>query len=369
MLKAYKYRIYPNKQQEEQINKTFGCCRFVYNQTLSYRKEVYETKKESMNKTSCNNYCNQVLKKEYEWLKEVDKFALTNTIYNMDSAYQKFFKEHTGYPKFKSKRNKKKSYSTNFTNGNIEVSFEKNKIKLPKLKWIKAKVHRVFTGKIKSATISQIPSGKYFVSILVETEHIPMKQNNNSVGIDLGIKDLLITSDGEKFDNIHTTKKYENKLTKEQRKLFHKVKGSKNWNKQRIKVARIHEKIHNTRIDHLHKISHQLISENQVIVSEDLAISNMVKNHNLAKAISDCGWYELTRQLTYKAEWNGRTYIKIGRYVPSSQTCNVCGYVNKDIKDLSVREWICPQCETVHDRDINAAINILNEGMRMLEVA
>ena len=369
MLKAYKYRLYPNKQQIEQIQKTFGCCRFVYNQTLAYRKELYETKKESISRIDCNNWKNKFLKVQYEWLKEIDKFALDNAVINMDSAYQKFFKEHSGYPKFKSKRNNKKSYKTNYTNKNIEVSFEKNKIKLPKLKWVKTKVHREFTGKIKSATISQVPSGKYFVSILVETEHIPMKENDNSVGIDLGIKDLLITSDGEKFDNIRTTKKYEDKLAKEQRKLSHKVKGSKNWNKQRIKVARIHEKIHNTRIDNLHKISHQLISENQVIVSEDLAVSNMMKNHNLAKAISDCGWYELTRQLTYKAEWSGRTYIKIGRYVPSSQTCNVCGFVNKDTKSLSVREWICPVCGTVHDRDINAAINILNEGMKMLNVA
>lgn len=365
MLKAYKYRLYPNKQQIEQIQKTFGCCRFVYNQTLAYRKELYETKKESISRIDCNNWKNKFLKVQYEWLKEIDKFALDNAVINMDSAYQKFFKEHNGYPKFKSKRNNKKSYKTNYTNKNIEVSFEKNKIKLPKLKWVKTKVHREFTGKIKSATISQVPSGKYFVSILVETEHIPMKENDNSVGIDLGIKDLLITSDGEKFDNIRTTKKYEDKLAKEQRKLSHKVKGSKNWNKQRIKIARIHEKIHNTRIDNLHKISHQLISENQVIVSEDLAVSNMMKNHNLAKAISDCGWYELT----YKAEWSGRTYIKIGRYVPSSQTCNVCGFVNKDTKSLSVREWICPVCGTVHDRDINAAINILNEGMKMLNVA
>ena len=369
MLKAYKYRLYSNKQQIEQIQKTFGCCRFVYNQTLAYRKELYETKKESISRIDCNNWKNKFLKVQYEWLKEIDKFALDNAVINMDSAYQKFFKEHNGYPKFKSKRNNKKSYKTNYTNKNIEVSFEKNKIKLPKLKWVKTKVHREFTGKIKSATISQVPSGKYFVSILVETEHIPMKENDNSVGIDLGIKDLLITSDGEKFDNIRTTKKYEDKLAKEQRKLSHKVKGSKNWNKQRIKIARIHEKIHNTRIDNLHKISHQLISENQVIVSEDLAVSNMMKNHNLAKAISDCGWYELTRQLTYKAEWSGRTYIKIGRYVPSSQTCNVCGFVNKDTKSLSVREWICPVCGTVHDRDINAAINILNEGMKMLNVA
>ena len=371
MLKSYKYRIYLNKQQEEQIQKTFGCCRFVYNQTLAYRKEKYEKDKESMNKIACNNYVNQVLKKEYGWLKEADKFALTNSVYNMDSAYQKFFKEHTGYPKFKSKHDHYKSYKTNFTNttagGSIRVDFKNNKILLPKLKWVKAKVHREFTGKIKSATISQVPSGKYFVSVLVETEHIPMESTGCYVGFDLGIKDLLITSDGEKKENPKHIKKYENKLAKEQRKLSHKKKGSNNWNKQRIKVARIHEKIHNTRIDNLHKISHELVNENQVIVSEDLAVSNMIKNHHLAKAISDCGWYELTRQISYKAEWNNRQYVKIGRFTKSSQPCHVCGYVNSDTKDLSVREWTCPQCGTVHDRDINAAINILNEGLRILE--
>ena len=369
MLKGYKYRLYPNKEQEVQLQKTFGCCRFVYNQTLAYRKEKYDKEKESMNKTSCNNYCNQVLKKEYEWLKEVDKFALTNAIYNMDSAYQKFFKEHAGYPKFKSKKNHKKSYTTNFTNGNIEVDFENNKIKLPKLKWVKAKLHREFVGQIKSATISQVPSGKCYVSILVETEHIPMESTGCIVGIDLGIKDLLITSDGKKYDNQKLIKKYEDKLAKEQRKLAHKQKGSSNWNKQRIKVAKIHEKISNTRKDYLHKISHELVNENQVIVSEDLAVSNMVKNHNLAKAISDCGWYELTRQLDYKSDWNNRNYIKIGRFTKSSQPCSVCGYINTETKDLSVREWTCPQCGTVHDRDVNAAINILNEGLRLINEA
>ena len=365
MLKAYKYRIYPNKQQEELIQKTFGCCRFVYNQTLAYRKEKYEKEKKSLSKIDCNNWKNRFLKQEYQWLKEVDKFALDNAIINMDSAYQKFFKEHTGYPKFKSKHNHYKSYTTNFTNNNIEVSFENNKIKLPKLKWVKAKVHREFVGQIKSATILQVPSGKYFASVLVETEHTPIESVDCKIGIDLGIKDLLITSNGDKFKNIHTTKKYENKLVTEQRKLSHKVKDSKNWNKQRIKIARIYEKIHNIRIDNLHKISHKLISENQVIVSENLQVSNMIKNHNLAKSISDCSWYELTRQLQYKAEWNNRQYIKIDTYFPSSQICHVCGYKNAEIKDLSVRDWICSICGTHHDRDINAAINILNEGLRI----
>lgn len=366
MLKSYKYRIYPNKQQEELIRKTFGCCRFVYNQTLAYKQNKYKETKENVGKYLCNNYVNQVLKKEYEWLKEVDKFALTNSIHNMDMAYQKFFNENIGYPKFKSKRDNKKSYSTNFINNNIEVSFENNKIKLPKLKWIKAKVHRKFTGTIKSATILQVPSGKYFVSILVETEHIPLESTGCIVGIDLGIKDLLITSDGDKFENIHLTKKYEDKLAKEQRKLSRKVYGSRNYEKQRIKVAKIHEKIRNTRIDYLHKVSHKLISENQVITSENLSVKNMVKNHKLAKSIQDCGWYELTRQINYKAEWNNRIYIKVDRFFKSSQSCNVCGFINVKVKDLSVREWTCPQCGTIHDRDINAAKNILNEGLRLL---
>ena len=374
MFKAYKYRIYPNKQQEELIQKTFGCCRFVYNQTLAYRKNLYETEKKSMSKFDCSDYIYRFLKPQHEWLREVDKFALENAVFNMDTAYQNFFKEHTEYPKFKSKKDRKKSYTTNNGNYNqtrqlIEMSYKNNKIKLPKLKWVKAKIHRSLDGKIKSATISQAPSGKYYVSILVETEHIPIESTGSVIGIDLGVKDLLITSDGEKFDNIHTTKRYEKKLATEQRKLARKVKGRKNYEKQRIKVAKIYEKIHNTRLDYLHKVSHKLISENQVIVSENLSVSNMIKNHHLAKAISDCSWYELTRQLQYKADWHNRQYIKIGRFVPSSQICSICGCANSKTKDLSVREWTCPNCGSTHDRDVNAAINILNEGLRLLSEA
>lgn len=374
MYKAYKYRIYPNKQQEELIQKTFGCVRFVYNQCLAYKIDKYKNENVKLSKFDLNNWKNQFLKKEYEWLKEVDKNALDYAIVNLDNAYQKFFKSNSSYPKFKSKKNNKKSYTTycnysKISKPTIEINFKNNKIKLPKLKWVKAKIHRDFDGKIKSATISQVPSGKFFVSILVETEHIPMESTGCMIGLDLGVKDLVITSDGEKFDNLRLINKYEKKLIKQQRKLSHKQKGSKNWNKQRIKLAKIYEEIYNTRIDHLHKISNKLINENQVIVSEDLSVSNMIKNHNLAKSILDCGWYELTRQLNYKADWNNRQYIKIGRYTKSSQPCHVCGYINTETKDLSVREWTCPQCGSIHDRDINAAINILNEGLRLLNVA
>ncbi len=364
MLKGYKYRIYPNKDQKIQIARTFGCCRFVYNQTLAYRKETYGKEKKSVSKTDCNHYCNRELKKEYEWLKEVDKFALTNAIYNMDCAYQKFFKEHAGYPKFKSKHDKHKSYTTNFTNGNIAADFEEGKIKLPKLKQVKAKFHRKFEGQIKSATVSQVPSGKYYVSILVETEHEELRHTDKNTGLDLGVKDLCITSDGTRYWNPKTIRKYEKKLAKLQRQLSHKEKRSRNYYKQKKKIAICHEKIRNIRKDYLHKVSHEIISENQVIVSEGLQIKNMVKNHHLAKSIMDVSWYELTRQLGYKAEWNGRQYIKIDAFYASSQICSSCGYQNTDIKDLSVREWICPKCRAKHDRDLNAAKNILAEGLR-----
>lgn len=371
IFKSYKYRIYPDKEQCTLIQKTFGCCRFVYNNVLSYRNDVFRNQKNYIGKFECTKYMVDILKSEFEWLREVDKYSLQNSIFDMDIAYQKFFKKQGGFPKFKSKHERNRSYTTNccypkHTVPNIEVSFERKRIKLPKLKWIKAKISRTFGGRIKSVTVSQTASGKYFVSILAEEEQIELPKSEKSVGIDLGIKDLVITSDGKKSDNLKLIKKYEDKLSREQRKLSHKKRGSKNREKQRIKVAKIHEKIANARNDYLHKISRKLINENQVIVSEDLSVSNMVKNHNLAKAISDCGWGELTRQLQYKAEWYGRTYIKIGRFIPSSQMCHVCCYQNKETKDLSVRKWICPQCGAEHDRDINAAINILHEGLKQI---
>jgi putative transposase len=374
VIKGYKYRIYPNKEQEIQLSKTFGSCRFVYNQLLAKKIELYKNEGKSLSKTDCNNYCNRELKKEYLWLKEVDKFALTNSIYNLDSAYQNFFRRlkkgsgELGFPKFKSKRNHYYSYKTNFTNDNIKVDFENNRVQLPKLKWIKTKLHREFSGKILFATVSKTPSNKYYVSFNVECEHEIKLRSNDKVGIDLGIKDLIITSDGETFDNNKTTYKYQQKLAKLQRQFSKKKKGSSNWNKHRIKVARLHEKIANVRNDAQNKISNQIITENQIIICEDLNIKGMVKNKRLSKAIHDCGWGELTRQLKYKSEWNDKIYHEINRYFPSSQLCNKCKYQNKDTKNLGIRFWECPECGELHDRDINASINILSQGLKDLNM-
>ena len=369
MLKAYKYRIYPNEEQQIQLAKTFGCCRFVYNHILAKKIDLYKNEGKSISKYDCNTYCNKELKKDYLWLKEVDKFALTNSIYNLDSAYKKFFTEHSGFPKFKSKKNHNYSYTTNFTNNNIEMDFDNNKIKLPKLKWIKSKVHRNFEGKIKSATISQVPSGKYFVSILVDTENKQLNKTNKQIAFDLGIKEFLIDSNLNHIDNPKTLYKYEKKLAKLQRQIAHKEKGSQNFIKQRIKIARLHEKITNVRMNFLNKLSYQITNEYDVIISEDLNIKNMVKNHNLAKSISDVSWGEFTRQLEYKSEWKGRIYHKVSSWFASSQLCSECEYKNKEAKKLSIREWVCDNCGAIHQRDENASKNILKQGLLELGIS
>ena len=373
VIKGYKYRIYPTEEQKELINKTFGCSRFVYNHFLAMKIGLYKTEQESLSYNKCSSLLTE-LKKEREWLKEVDKFALQNSLKDLNTAYQNFFREiqknntNQGFPKFKSKKNNYKSYRTNFTNNNIELDFDNNKIKLPKLKWIKCKMHREFTGKILSATISQVPSGKHFVSLNIECQHEELLETKNAIGLDLGISDLLITSNGKTFQNNKLIYKYEKKLVKLQRQLAKKQKRSKNFYKQRIKIAKLHEKITNIRIDNLHKISSQIVKENQFIFSEDLNIKGMVKNPNLSKSIHDVSWSELTRQIQYKSEWNNRTYHKVDRFYASSQICSNCNYKNNKTKNLSIREWTCPECGTNHNRDINASINILNQGIKDLEL-
>jgi putative transposase len=357
MLKAYKYRLYPNNEQKIYLAKTFGCTRFVYNRMLADRIKSYEENKD-LDIKAIKYPTPAQYKKEFLWLKEVDSLALANAQMNLDKAYKNFFRDKSvGFPKFKKKSNTS-NYTTNNQNGTVYI--ENNHIKVPKLKsMIKLEQHREFVGIIKSCTISKVPSGKYYISILVDTENIQLSKTDKKIGVDLGIKEFAITSDGKIFSNPKHLKKSEKRLAKLQKDLSRKQKGSNNRRKARIKVAKIHEKIANQRNDFLHKVSTQLINENQVIVIEDLKVSNMIKNHKLAKSIADVSWSEFRRMLEYKAEWYTREIIIAPSNYASSQLCSNCGNKSSQTKDLSCRTYICPVCGMIMDRDINASKNLL----------
>lgn len=361
MLVGYKYRLYPNKNQKEYFEKCFGCVRFIYNRMLADKIEYYNKNKQKLNNTPAQ------YKKEFVWLKEVDSLALANAQINLQAAYNNFFnRPEIGFPKFKSKKDHQYSYTTNNQGNNIRI--ENGYINLPKIKWVKIKQHRTFFGVIKSVTITKTSSEKYYASILVEHEgQEKLKEASEAVGIDLGLNKFIAMFNGKLIDNPRFFSKSEARLRKLQKDLSRCEKGSKNREKCRIKVARQYEKIVNQRKDFLHKVSKQIIDENQIIVLETLDIQDMIGNRKLAKSITNVSWGELVRQLEYKSNWYGREVIRINPWFPSSQICSNCNCITGK-KDLSVREWICPKCNTNHERDINAAINILNEGLRIKSV-
>ena len=363
--KGYKYRIYPNKQQQQLINQTLGCSRFVYNRFLAIRKEAWTNYKTSVTYKQTSNMLTE-LKREsaYVWLNAVDSNSLQQSLRDLDKAFKNFFAKRAGYPKYKSKHNHNLSYRSQCVNNNISI--KNGKLKLPKIGLVKIKLSRNFTGRILNATISCTSSEKYFVSLCVEEEMELFPNNGGEIGIDVGIKNFYSDSNDNVVANPKILSKYSKKLTKTQRKLSRKVKGSHNCNKQRIIVARIYEKVANIRKDYLNKLSTKLIKENQLIGIEDLKVKNMMKNHKLAKAIFDVSWSEFFRMLEYKAMAYGCIIVRVPTFYPSSQICCNCGYKNSDIKNLSIREWNCPQCGQHHDRDTNAAKNILAKAKEIL---
>ncbi|MBE9035758.1 transposase [aff. Roholtiella sp. LEGE 12411] len=374
MQKAFKVALIPTHNQEVLINKTIGCARYVYNRFLALKKELYASEGKTLNYNTCSQQLT-ILKKEIEWLKEVDKFALQNSLKNLETAYKNFFadfkkikgKKGVGFPKFKKKHGCKQSYKTNLTNGNIQII--ENRLKLPKVGWVRFHKSQCITGKLVNVTISRTSSGKYIASILCEAEIDKYPQVTPNIGLDLGLKSYLTTSNGETVDNPKYYRTQKRKLRKAHKKLSRSVKGSSNRVKAKIKLAHTYERITNLRDDFLHKLSTRLIKENSIICIEDLRVANMVNNHRLALSISDASWSKFVTMLEYKALWHDRIVQKVGTFYPSSQTCNHCGFINPLVKDLKLREWSCPSCDNYNLRDVNASSNILSEGLRILTAA
>jgi len=371
--------MYPTKEQEILVNKTFGCAGYIYNHFLNIKQVQYKETKKSMSAFEC---CNELkeLTKEYEWLKEVDSCALRNAIFNLEDAFLRMYKKQNEYPNFKNKFNKQ-SYRTNNNkssyNGkeyqSIKLDLINRTITLPKLKEITIRGYRNITsihGEVINATISKEKDGKYYVSVVVR-ELIEVKniEKQEIVGLDLGIKDLVVTSDNERYENPKVMNKYEKRLKRLQRELSKKEKGSANYNKCRIKIATVHRKIRNSRKYYLHKITKELTDTKSIIITETLKVKDMVKKSHLAKAIHDASWSELIRQLEYKVKQKGKRFYQISTYYPSSQECSRCGYIEKRVKDLKIRNWECPECSDYHERDYNASVNIMFEGLKkyMLE--
>lgn len=362
MNKAYKFRIYPNTEQRTMLAKTFGCVRFIYNQMLSDKIKHYEETKQKLNNTPAQ------YKGEFPWLKEVDSLALCNAQMNLQTAYNNFFKSpKTGFPKFKSKKSNRRNYTTNCVNGNIAI--ENDYIKLPKVGLVKMKQHRHIPSdyKLKSVTVSQTPSGKYYASVLFEYENqVQRIKPKTFLGLDFSMHELYKDSDGNEPQYPKYYRQSEKKLAREQRRLSKMQKGSNNRNKQRVKVAKLHERVANQRKDFLHKQSRQITNACDCVCIENLDMKAMAQSLNFGKSVSDNGWGMFVTFLTYKLEEQGKQLVKVDKFFASSQICNTCGYKNPEMKNLSVRAWNCPKCGTHHDRDINAAINIRNEGMQLV---
>ena len=371
--RAYKFRLYPNKEQAILINKTIGSSRFVFNHFLHLWNEAYKTTGKGLSYNTCATMI-PTLKKtdEYNWLKEVDSYALQSSVKNLEDSFNRFFKKQNKAPRFKSKKNPTQSYTTKNVRNGIQI--DGNRIKLPKLKMVKFANSRDINGRILRATISRKASGKYFISLLVEENIQELDKTNRSVGIDLGIKDFAILDDGTVYNNNRYVTKMAKQLAREQRKLSRryeqakkdgkKLEDAKNYQKQKIKVARLHEKVANQREDFLNKVSTIIVKNHDVICIEDLNTKGMLRNHKLAKSISDVSWSMFVTKLQYKADWYGKQVVKVNRWYPSSQICSNCG-VNSGKKTLDIRYWEC-ECGAKHDRDVNAAINIKNEGLRQV---